>query len=96
MQLFLEGKQISYDLSLEEAGLTTDTKIYVKVEHDDELAQIERKNRELAEKQSQSKTNQKDEAEPEVATQKTELAPKDRLPKEPKKGYKISPEMIDL
>ena len=38
MQLFLEGKQISYDLSLEEAGLTTDTKIYVKVEHDDELA----------------------------------------------------------
>ena len=84
MQLFLEGKQISYDLSLEEAGLTTDTKIYVKVEHDDELAQRERKNRELAEKQSQSKTNQKDEAESEVATQKTELAPKDRLPKEPK------------
>ena len=36
MQLFLEGNPILKEHSLAEAGLEKDTKLYVKVEHQDE------------------------------------------------------------
>ena len=94
MQLYLEGTEISYDKSLKDAALTKDSKIHVQVEHRDEIAEIEKQRK--AEIESQAMESEKAMSEQKEKARKSQFAPAESLPKDPKAGYQTYPSMLEI